>query len=513
MSSEREPAAMLREALAVEARTVTASPAFTERVIGAAHAAPATAVIPFSAAGPVSPIGPSSPVGPSSPAGPFSAEDGWSAGRSGWRGWVLPAAAAAVVAVLLAAVLVGASLLRPDRQPPATQFSQPPSPSAPTPSAPVPTGTGTSKPTPSATGSGAPSTPAQGGLPAGGPVPAGFRAVDLTWVSTDIGFALGTAPCATAPCTSIVRTVDGGKSWVGLPAPKAMLSQTEDCSGSCVSGLRFANPDVGYAFGPHALFLTTDGGRNWVQQRGGSAYSLEIVDGMALRVLGQAPSCAPGCDFKVQRAALGSADWHDVPLPAGGQHAGAELRASGRTAVLATFGHTAGGAENATSVLFTSTDAGASWRKRETGEVCPLASGDDEVDTVAVTVASDASAIVGLCVPRGGSKAKFLVTVTDGVTTYTSEPASRAAAGDVVGAASATTLLVSLDQLYRSTDGGRHWQRTGADGKGPGAASWIGFQNSSVGRVLEVDGPGTVASTKVWTTTDAGRTWTASAFR
>jgi len=491
MSHETEPAAVqLREALLAEARTVTAGPAFTERVIGAAKASPATVPTPFP--------------------GPFSADDGSFAGQRGWRSWILPAAAAAVVAVLLAAVLVGTSLLRPNHEPPATQPSPPPSSST---SAPAPSAS--AKPTPSATGptgSGAPSTPAQGGLPAGGPVPAGFRAVDLTWVSTDFGFALGTAQCATPPCTSILRTLDGGKSWVGLPAPKAMLSQTDTCSGSCdlVTHLRFANPDVGYAFSFNALFMTTDGGRHWTKQPGGSAYSLEIVDGMALRVIGQAPSCAPGCDFKVQRSAIGSTDWQTVALPAGARNADAQLAASGRTVALATLGHITGGAQDAASVLFTSTDGGASWRK--VGEPCPRASGGGEVDTVAVTVATDGS-ITGLCTPREAGGAKFTITSTDGGAHFAAAPASLGAAtGDVLGAASATTLLVSLDQLYRSTNGGQHWQRTGSGGKGPGAASWIGFETPSVGRVLEVSGAGTEASGTMWTTTDAGGSWRASTF-
>jgi hypothetical protein len=497
MSHETEPATQLRNGLAAEARTVTAGPAFTERVIGAARALPGTAPTPFPR--------------------PLPADDGFSVGPRGWRGWIVPVAAAAVVAVLLAAVLVGSSLLRPNHQPPATQLSRPPSPSI---SAPAPSATGKPSPStkPSATGSatsGASSTSGQGGLPAGGPVPPGFRAVDLTWVSTDIGFALGTAPCATAPCTSILRTADGGKSWVGLPAPKAMLSQTDSCSGSCVSGLRFANPEVGYAFGINSFFLTTDGGRHWAKQAGGSAYSLEVVDGSVLRVIQQVPVCDSCNVFTVQRSAIGGTDWRNVELPAGSQSVvDAQLAASGRTVVLATFGHTAGGAQNATSVLFTSTDGGASWRK--VGEPCPRVSGgvaNGEVDTVAVAVAPDAS-ITGLCAPRGSTGGRFTVTSTDGGGHWAAAPASlgAAAGGDVLGAASATTLFVSLDHLYRSTDGGRHWQRTDNGDKGPGAASWIGFENSSVGRVLEVDGPGTAASAKVWTTTDAGHGWTANTF-
>jgi|GEM_PF-601561 len=487
MSADRDPAALLREELAAEARTVTASPAFTERILATTQYPPADGE-----------FGP----GPS------------------WRGWLLPAVAAAVVAVLLAAVLVGTSLVRSDRQPPASRTTPAPSLSG----TPAPSGS-TSRPAPSASSSpssgpttGSASTTGPSGSsvlgPAGGPVPVGFRAVDLTWISNSDGWALGTAPCGRPPCTSITRTTDGGKTWVGIPAPRATLSQTDGCAGTCVTGLRFADALVGYAFGPNALYLTTDGGRTWAEQPGGSAYSLEIVDGQALRVSGQGPSCAPGCTFSVQRAPVGSTDWQDAGLPAGGQNAGAQLSASGRTVVLATFGHTAGGAENATSVLFTSTDAGASWRK--IGEPCPrIGTGPSsrETDTVAVTVALDGSTTV-LCTPRDGNGEQLVVTLTGSDTSrhvhVASTPAG-APAGNVLGAASASTLLVSLDRLYRSTDDGRHWQPTGGDG--PTAAVFIGFESASVGRVLGVTGSGESTSATVWTTTDAGRTWTATGFR
>jgi photosystem II stability/assembly factor-like uncharacterized protein len=473
MTEDRELAARLREAMTAETRSITATDQFTERVIGASGAALQDRPL------------------------------------SGPRSWLMPLLAAAAVVALVAAALVGTSLLRSQNQQPVPiQSTSAPAPST---SAPAPSSSPTPPPSSAAHPSGTATSPGAAGLPAGGPVPAGFRAVDLTWVSADTGFALGTAPCDKAPCTSIVRTVDGGRSWVGLPAPKALLSGTDTCTGSCdqVSGLRFANARVGYAFGANALFLTTDGGRSWTKQPGASAYSLEIVDGLVLRVSGQAPSCAPGCAFKVQRAAIGGTEWHELSLPAGAQSAGAQLAASGNTVVLATFGHLSGGAQNQASVLFTSTDGGTSWRKA--GEPCPQGSGG-EVDTVAVTVASDQS-ITGLCAPRGGTGAKFTMTSTDGGAHFAAAPASLgAAAGNVLGAASATTLLVSLDQLYRSTDAGRHWRRTDEGGRGPGAASWIGFESSSVGRVLAVDRPGTAASDTVWTTTDAGRSWSAHGF-
>src|SRR5689334_22044197 len=84
-----------------------------------------------------------------------------------------------------------------------------------------------------AIGAGA-SGPAGGGATKGGPVPKGFVAHDLTFVSANEGWLLGTAPCSTKPCTSIVHTTDGGKTWAGIPAPKAELEANgqNSCAGS-----------------------------------------------------------------------------------------------------------------------------------------------------------------------------------------------------------------------------------------------------------------------------------------
>ncbi len=95
--------------------------------------------------------------------------------------------------------------------------------------------------------------------PAGGPVPAGFTAASVTFVSLQTGWVLGTAPCTSPPCTSVVRTRDGGKTWVGIPAPKVALS-TDQLTG--VHQIRFADADNGWAFGPE-LWATHDGGAHW----------------------------------------------------------------------------------------------------------------------------------------------------------------------------------------------------------------------------------------------------------
>jgi hypothetical protein len=37
-------------------------------------------------------------------------------------------------------------------------------------------------------------------------------------VSPEEAFVLGTAPCAHAPCTAVIRTLNRGVSWTGLPS-------------------------------------------------------------------------------------------------------------------------------------------------------------------------------------------------------------------------------------------------------------------------------------------------------
>jgi len=104
--------------------------------------------------------------------------------------------------------------------------------------------------------------PADSTQPSGAPVPAGFRAASVTFVSTREAFVLGTAPCKHAPCTSIVRTRDRGVSWRGLPAPVVPLGEPAITSGPAAWGIRFATPEHGFVFG-NGLWVTTDGGGHW----------------------------------------------------------------------------------------------------------------------------------------------------------------------------------------------------------------------------------------------------------
>ncbi|MDQ2725808.1 MAG: YCF48-related protein, partial [Actinomycetota bacterium] len=105
-----------------------------------------------------------------------------------------------------------------------------------------------------------------------GPVPAGFKVQSATFVSADQGWVLGTAACASAPCTSMARTDDGGQRWVGVPAPRDGLADGSATVQTGVSEVRFADDRNGWIFGPD-LWSTHDGGTTWNRVTVGSAVS------------------------------------------------------------------------------------------------------------------------------------------------------------------------------------------------------------------------------------------------
>lgn len=145
-----------------------------------------------------------------------------------------------------------------------------------------------------------------------GPVPARFAAHSVTFVSPDEGFVLGTAPCVVHPCTSLVRTMNRGATWAGLPAPLAKLGYPGNAN--AVWGIRFASPSHGFIFGS-SLWETADGGEHWVRDARprGSVISLAIVRGQVIAVT---EHCTPGngCPQTgwIVRRALSGGSWTTV---------------------------------------------------------------------------------------------------------------------------------------------------------------------------------------------------------
>jgi photosystem II stability/assembly factor-like uncharacterized protein len=351
-----------------------------------------------------------------------------------------------------------------------------------------------------------------------GPKLTAFRVADVTYVGSQ-AWALGTAQCLSGSgrCSGIEHSSDGGRTWSSLPTPPGATvvlgSGATGCRRLCLRAIRFATTGIGYLFGAApdtsgaqaVLYLTTDGGHSWRSLAGG-ADALESLDGNVIRIVSATRGCPPGCAYRAQTSGIGSMAWRTVALPGTpSQGDGATLVRTGHYAYLLTVGHPAGGGDTAHAVLYTSADDGGHWVNRR--EPCPQ-SGRVEVDAAALTSAPDGSVTV-LCQQRGGQRRTFIATSTQHGRAFAA--GSRTALGGAevtaLGAASARIVLVSSDQTYRSTDGGRHFARVGSNGgSAPGQLAWLGFASATVGHGISTD------HRSIWTTSDGGRSWTRHRF-
>ena len=339
--------------------------------------------------------------------------------------------------------------------------------------------------------------------PAGGPVPAGFAATSVTFVSTQEAFVLGTAPCSHAPCTSIVRTLDRGATWRGLPAPVVPLGQPAQTPAPAVWGIRFATPAHGFVFGD-GLWESTDGGEHWAQAAGppGAIMSLEVIDGQVLAVTA-ACSAGSGCQSEgsLERRPLGGGAWQQVIAV---KVTGAE------TGLIATQARVAA-ALDGTSVIVT-TDGGLSTASHPTP--CTTL-GVAYADAVAVT-GPDSLAL--LCAGQGamGSVDKTVYVSSD-LGQHWTQAGVAPRGGDPTGLAGATPEQLTImaasgaSWLYYSGDGGAQWGTAYEVGDGGAGFNDLGFTTTSDGVVVRApartDGNGDGSPGQLLLTSNGGATW------
>ena len=431
-----------------------------------------------------------------------------------WRSWATPLVAAASVAAVAAAVVGVARLTdepaRPIAAPPLTRSAQSTSQSSDRAYS-----TLRKQPAASASVSARPRrAPSQKYVP---PPPPGsavsklqnVRILDLTFTGADHGWALASADCLyrSGRCTAVLRTRNG-TDWAGIKGAAFNVPGVGDCAAPCVRHLRFANATVGYAFGPSAMFMTTDGGRSWQQQPGG-ALALETLDNNVIRVIAKGTGCPGPCSVQVETAAIGSTVWSLADMPptsppgSGWYGTGVQFaRGTGGDAYLLLQGNPAGGAGTATSQLLRSVDGGYTWSSA--GEPCPQRAG--EVDSYQVAAGDDGRLSV-LCATRHAPHRWFVATSSDAGAHFSAQPGAipSAAAGQLLNGDASTVLVSTGKRMARSTDGGRSWRLVP---RPIGPFAFLGFESSQVGRAV------TVYGNAIWTTRDGGLTWSRSdAFR
>ncbi len=380
---------------------------------------------------------------------------------------------------------------------------------------------------PSAPGSTA--SPGASGAPAGGPVPAGFQAASVTFASPDLGWVLGSAPCAAGSCASILRTSDGGQTWTAIQAPRTQMIGGQGLAGegmvpvgSGVSALRFANPLDGWAFGPD-LWATHDGGATWHRvtipgMASAPVVALEASAGSVHAVLYDTTGTS---GVRVASSSVGSDAWAVSPLSVqfgAGPVPATQLLLSGTSGWLLQVDRTVVGGARLVN------GAWVAWTPPCTTVLGP-----------AVLAASSASELVAACdggiwgsPPSAAQQGEHLYVSHDGGATFTETGTALPLDGaDAIASPGAGSILVAGTMAQASTitatfDGGQTWQavlQVGQPGSQAALFTYLGFTTSTQGVAITESGTGTGTGTgtganvgTLYITRDGGHSWTKVSF-
>ncbi len=339
-------------------------------------------------------------------------------------------------------------------------------------------------------------------------VPARFEPASVSLTSSTRGFVLGAAPCASATCTSLVTTVDGGRTWARLSAPPAPWSATPDTAAAnsgAVSQITFAGASDGFAFGP-GLWFTTNGTATWTRvSLGGRVLWLGISGGyvevLVARCTPSNSSC-PSPTLQLERTAVGSDRWLPVPGITGyGQPLISLYGTDGWVAMGPKQPFTA-----PTSIWFTS-DGGATW-SRLTDPCYEPAQATD----LAALASPGGGVLFELCSGNGGAGQEgkdVFVSTNGGSSAHLVGHPPLGGLKRGLAAASATDLVVAAssgaDFLYHSSNGGSTWT-TRVLGGGAGLSD-LAFVSQFEGVVIEGHPGDAPPLDQLLMTRDKGASW------
>jgi hypothetical protein len=353
-------------------------------------------------------------------------------------------------------------------------------------------------------------------------VPPNFAASSVTFVSTSAGWVIGQAgtpghcgPPAPNICTSVARTSDAGRSWLGRPAPVSGAPG----GGTGVSQIRSLDGVHGWAFGPQ-LYATHDGSQTWqrIPTHGMRVTGLETVSGVAFaiwaRCAGTGADFAAGCtSFSLYSSPAGQDAWTPVAgvtgLGAGGgAPASAQLVLTGSRGYLLAPG----------GQLFSGPVTSRPHWHLVTSAALPCAPGAAETGghPLQAMLASTGPGLALLCAAQGSgdTQVKTLYYSADGGRTW--NPAGPAPARGIAMSLSGTpagpVLVATSDGIDVSTsapgNGIVAWRRA-RGARAPGGYSYVGMTTSDQGVAVPVK----LGLDTVWFTYDGGAHWQGSPVR
>jgi photosystem II stability/assembly factor-like uncharacterized protein len=319
-----------------------------------------------------------------------------------------------------------------------------------------------------------------------GSVP-GFVPSSTSWTSERNGWVLGFSPCAQEACAALLRTFDGGQTWLPLGSPP--VSQTPEHDQVRV---RFANNFDGMITDGHQLLATHTAGVTWQRvplPENAQIGAIAANDAFMYAIV------SSDKETRLYSSPLRSTSWAPVPQVELAPGAAGDVVARGRSAYVAvTAVFQAGG--------YWSTTDGRNWQ-----------AGTPPCDANAVTrfgLARDRT-LFALCShdPGRGFMAKDLYRAEpDGSFTFVSSAPPEgittgfdAASRDnvAIGAVGAGAAFV-----HRGSAGGTAWDSPFIGEEQP--VFDLAFTDSRHGTMV-LGGPGWPDAV-VYRTTDAGVTWT-----
>lgn len=308
--------------------------------------------------------------------------------------------------------------------------------------------------------------------------PPAVHAVSFTAVSEHDYWVLGTARCR---CFTILRTTNGGRSFVRIAAPPLPMS-------GMTPFLRFVDRRDGFAFVPGVggrFFATHDGGRSWRRVRRGTLLAFASGGGNVYVVTARCTT-ARCTAYRFERASVSGGTWSSRPLPFAPAASTLRLAAHGSNVWL--LGTAAGDREHDT--LARSGDGGRSF-VRGAGPCYGDLGGDLEP--------TSASVVWAIC-PTGLLAGAWRS--TDGGATFAPLKTRGLVNSAALAPASDSTAVLAANgagaPLLRTTNGGATWRPVTP--KGGGYDYWIGFTDTRVGVAIGSNGV-------LWRTTTGGATW------
>jgi photosystem II stability/assembly factor-like uncharacterized protein len=340
----------------------------------------------------------------------------------------------------------------------------------------------------------------------------------VTFTSAEDGWVLGDAPCGHPVCTSLVRTVDAGRTWQGVPAPPAPFDASPGRLGGAtgVFGVRFADPRDGWAYGSQ-VWATHDAGATWHRVSlpglgaGTQVLDLEAASGSVFAIVGGTSGGALALD----RSAAASDGWST----AANVGSAAPSSATPRLVLAGGRGWLVYGAAQGGGPAWLTTADLASGRGWPPGH--GPCTGPDGGGVMAV---APSGVVDVVCAgPAGaGQQQKPVFQAADGTTFTPVQPAPEGGDLEAAAAPSARSLVVAAasgaSELYLTADAGRTWTTALQQATGGIPFEELGFTTPAQG-VAILGVPTTAGApaagippSSLLITRDGGRTWSGVTF-